>query len=733
MFKSFTISLLSLLAFFESVAAVPQIGIVEQDNIPVSKQKETIVRTRARAVVKDVAAKAPTDRQLYPVTIRIKRGPLSRGLSVCYFNEAGFNMLTPDEDFFEDESTGICTAYLPEGTLDLVVQFENMYINHEVGYFVNRGTTFYFIDDVTVNESTPELKADANECTMLPLSFVMANGKAIEFATKHWNGTGMDPESGGNCPSGSSAYVCYNAKYHAYGNQAHCSGVPTYYSDFGLDSDTDNPMSYWIPSCNKASDRWGFAFKIDTYTEEREGGLIAVSLNPSSGPTAVKLDDYNKLDWNFAEPDFKGIEYDFGIAFSETRILLETLSLFATDKPIDMYTAVVNGAEGIENLSYMIQTKCALEIDDTEPDWPEYHGILAPMANVKASATYFHPASYLFTAIPWTDTTKYREYLPEYTWGSEYSNYSEAELYMEFGNSTPFLTSSLWRRENHNTGDVTGFQLTNHITDLSGAIRTDWDKLESEVYFNGSLVKDKDVDFEDFQYSWNSEEKGLGKMTYIFTDTPDFKIDGLQPVNITEITYDQKLASWEPPTITSLLFRDRNGKVTNKITSGGHAVIDLYAGGTKWNQYWYLNPYANRYFSEGTTTISYDVTPVIEYAPTGSQNWQTFDMIENESERSPAYGNHYFAELNKVTTKSDNGWYDIRVTLTSPEGNTQIQTLSPAFKFTDYSEMENIVIDVDDVDGVRYYDLQGVRIDSPASGSLVIRVDGKGASKILYR
>ena len=103
MFKSFTISLLSLLAFFESVAAVPQIGIVEQDNIPVSKQKETIVRTRARAVVKDVAAKAPTDRQLYPVTIRIKRGPLSRGLSVCYFNEAGFNMLTPDEDFFEDE------------------------------------------------------------------------------------------------------------------------------------------------------------------------------------------------------------------------------------------------------------------------------------------------------------------------------------------------------------------------------------------------------------------------------------------------------------------------------------------------------------------------------------------------------------------------------------------------------------------------------------------------------
>lgn len=726
------ITTLSLLCALGSMASTPQIRVMQPDNFPIVQKENSPVRFKAKSSTEDVPLKIETERPIHPVNIKIIKGKLSQGIMIFYFDETGFNMLEPEEDFIYDETSGICTANLPEGMIDVVVEFNNLYINEEVGYFVNRGSSYYFIDDVIVNENTPELKADANECTMLPLSFVMANGNPIEFATKNWEGTEMGAENGGNCPSGASDYIFYNSKYKANGNQIMASGVPTYYTNFGLDPDNDNPISYWIPSCNKASGRWAFIFKINTFTTDLEGGYIAAAINPSSDPISVTLSDYSKLDWNFAETDFKGIEYDFGIAFNESSTKLETTSQIKIDTPLDMSTAVINNADGINNLSLMEQTKCALAIDNSDPDWPWFFGILDPMSNTDHTARYFHPATYMFTAKPWTDETKYREYLPEYTWGNEYSNYSQAALAMKFGDSTPFLATNVWRNEDHDTGATTGFSLSSYIIDLAGTFRTDWDKLQSEVYFNGRLVKDKETDLDEFQNSWNPSEEGFGKMKYVLTDTPDFRIDGMQPINITEISYDQSLSTWEPPTLTSLLFKNSDGKITNRIETGKNAVIELFAGGMKFIQYWYFHPYAQRYFSNGTVTITYDVTPSIEYAPYGSEEWRALDISQNETERSAALGNHYLVDLGNVTTGSGDGWYDLRITLTTPEGNTQIQTLSPAFNIADMAGIEEISFTPDEHRQVRYFDLQGTRIANPVPGQTVIKVSNRGASKIRF-
>lgn len=726
-----TISILSLLWAVGTMASTPQGHIMQPDNFPSPQGREAHVNIRQRLVSTDAPVMKETERATHPVKIKITRGKLGRGIEIFYINETGFYMLDDEEGFVYDETSGICTADLPEGMLDLIVVVHNMYVNNEVGYFVKRGVSYYFIDDVNVGADTPQLTADANECTLLPLSFVMADGQPLEFATKHWNGTEMGPETGGNCIYGGASFTFYNSKYNVEGPHYLGSGIPTYYTGLGLDAADDNPMTYLIPTCNKASDRWSFIIKLNTMTEDMEWGYIVASINPSSSGVSVGKDDYRKVGWNFPETGFKGIEYNFGVGYNDSGNIMESGSMAETSKPLDVSAAVVNGAKGVDRLSLMTQAKCALDIDYTDPDWPEYFGILSPMSNISPSAQYFHPASYMFTAKPWTDDTKYRQYLPEYTWGSEYSNYSGADLAMKFGGSTPFLTTSVWRNEDHDSGATTGFQLNTYVIDLAGTLRTDWDKLQSEVYFNGRLVKDKDTSLEDFESSWDVAAEGLGKMKYVLTDTPDFEIDGMQPVNVTEISYDQSLPTWEPPTVTSLLFKNSDGKVTNRIETGKDAVMEMYAGGVKWLQYWYFHPYAERYFSNATQIITDDVTPRIEYAPYGSDNWQSIETSENEAERNEAYGNHYLVNLGGVTAASGNGWYDLRITLTTPEGNSQIQTLSPAFHIADMAGVETVTFGSDNAE-IRYFDLSGRQISNPASGQTVIKVDSNGATKVRF-
>lgn len=125
------------------------------------------------------------------------------------------------------------------------------------------------------------------------------------------------------------------------------------------------------------------------------------------------------------------------------------------------------------------------------------------------------------------------------------------------------------------------------------------------------------------------------------------------------------------------------------------------------------------------------MTPCIEYAPYGSDNWQSIETSENEAERNEAYGNHYLVNLGGVTAPSGNGWYDLRITLTTPEGNSQIQTLSPAFHIADMAGVETVIFGSDNAE-IRYFDLSGRQISNPASGQIVIKVDSNGATKVRF-
>ena len=70
----------------------------------------------------------------------------------------------------------------------------------------------------------------------------------------------------------------------------------------------------------------------------------------------------------------------------------------------------------------------------------------------------------------------------------------------------------------------------------------------------------------------------------------------------------------------------------------------------------------------------------LQYSPDGSDVWSSLEVKEvPELFFLPGYGNFYRASLSGVTATSGNGWFKLRIRLEDEAGNTQEQTIEPAF------------------------------------------------------
>ena len=97
----------------------------------------------------------------------------------------------------------------------------------------------------------------------------------------------------------------------------------------------------------------------------------------------------------------------------------------------------------------------------------------------------------------------------------------------------------------------------------------------------------------------------------------------------------------------------------------------------------------------------------------------------------PYFGHFWKSSLKDVEGKSENGWFKLRVTLTDAAGNSQEQTMWPAFYIKDSLGVESAI--ANDASAPEYFNLQGMRLARPESGSLVIRRQGGTVSKILVK
>lgn len=201
-------------------------------------------------------------------------------------------------------------------------------------------------------------------------------------------------------------------------------------------------------------------------------------------------------------------------------------------------------------------------------------------------------------------------------------------------------------------------------------------------------------------------------------------IEGIEGKVCARFEFADEKAQYAPQ-LVQLQFRSTDGKVTDRFNQAADGIIRLAASD--------FNPN----FDDGGNVVNYSIGPVelkAEYSPNGTDSWTEFEVPEKpEFYFEPGYGHFYESSLKCVDKPSANKWYDLRLTITDPDGNSNIQAISPAFRIDSLSSLESIdASDIMDGDCV-YYNTMGVRVDRPEKGQLLIRVNNGRASKIIVK
>ena len=187
------------------------------------------------------------------------------------------------------------------------------------------------------------------------------------------------------------------------------------------------------------------------------------------------------------------------------------------------------------------------------------------------------------------------------------------------------------------------------------------------VSVDGDIPSDEVL--EELQWGQLPEQ---GNIAFEFTDT-NVIIGDLPGKNVTRLGFDMSREDWCPPTLQIVRFVDTNGEFTDCYAEGIDGVIEFYGGDFTTN--YNLENYNCWYTEEPATEVK------VEYAPYGTEEFLPLE-VENVPEKDfmPGFGTYYRGSLAGIDRKSENGWFDVRITLTDASGNYQEQTLSPAFK-----------------------------------------------------
>lgn len=214
--------------------------------------------------------------------------------------------------------------------------------------------------------------------------------------------------------------------------------------------------------------------------------------------------------------------------------------------------------------------------------------------------------------------------------------------------------------------------------------------------------------------------------------TFDIDVDGA-PVDGTVLSHNNAVmqcnidkVDWVPPTAQLLWFTDEQ-LMTDHFQTPENAVLHLYAADFRYT----LNDTFDKDMMEAYPLESIKV----EYAPTGSSEFTEIEVSENaDMFFMPGYGYCYDGSLAGIDRGSDNGWMDLRITLTDDSGNIQTQTLSPAFRVDSLAGIEEVLPDsTDSIGNTELYDLQGRKVCSNPIPGIYIRRSPNRTDKVIVR
>lgn len=180
-------------------------------------------------------------------------------------------------------------------------------------------------------------------------------------------------------------------------------------------------------------------------------------------------------------------------------------------------------------------------------------------------------------------------------------------------------------------------------------------------------------------YGWATNGHEPGKIDIVFRDE-NVTVDGLQGKNVTEVSYDERNEDWTAPTLQMLMFKDKDGKVTDRFDNAADGMM-YFSGG---DFQWVYNSSSDCYYTFETASTK------VEYAPYGEDTFSPIEVAQvPELYFMPGFGDCYSTNLAEVDRTSKTGWFDLRIEMTDKAGNRQRQTISPAFKVNALSSIES--------------------------------------------
>ena len=461
---------------------------------------------------------------------------------------------------------------------------------------------------------------------------------------------------------------------------------------------------------NKLSDKYHYVFQ---YFIETTIGEIQISTTDMVGVESKTVNNYIEDFVKYEVPEFSCTP--LCEKFEEPRFKLSLQGLLWTDNvqnggggkylensTPDIYCATQSGGESID-------IKAPVRVSNIQSQrtltWEEdMGGDVFEVTEIERAQMVALPA--LYTDKGWeyvnqnhSECGNYSYQCPEsgpileYPGVSAYCYFSD-QITHPIGNSSPIL---VLMTQVNTFDDETIFSIDPQAyIGRYGEVRNcDQWSLNSVVKLDGKTVFDsKDGGYlEDWCYdnSTDGHEKGVLEAT--FTNR-NVLVDGtITGYNITSIKVDERNDDKCTPTPQMLIFKNTSGAITDRFDKAEDGVIEFSAG-----DFNYVSTKDDWYYTCSEADIK------VECAPYGTGSFTKLDVEEiPENYYMPGFGYFYRGSLANVTEPSENGWYDLRFTLTDKAGNEMVQRISPAFRID-----ANVGVTSPSIDGVRVWTANGI-------------------------
>lgn len=362
----------------------------------------------------------------------------------------------------------------------------------------------------------------------------------------------------------------------------------------------------------------------------------------------------------------------------------------------------------------------AFEDNGGEGPFRVFYPLLSPPALIEGTKAVFMPSNasdfmdYMLINIPDSGISGILErpftYHPRFTWEWDFASGE----FPRFGNSTPSMTVMMFWNERY-LGSCTEIY---HLGRFGENRICDEPLTWVTVERNGeNVMYGNQYEFQNWCAQEFTQPRASGE--YVFTlENDNMLVDGMQGLNTTVVNVNASLQDHEPPSLTMLNFRDADDNITDRFKIPGEGTLEFSA--VDFHSDFTPNdvPYLTAWPLEKLK---------VEYSPMGEDSFTELPVDEvPEYFFMPEFGYFYRGSLSPVTMASANGWFKLRVTMEDGAGNSQVQTIEPAFRIESAMAGIGSVSDNSDIivaDGevtapgeIRLYD---------SSGCLVGRGEGR--------